>query len=105
MIAAMVVPFGCRSIASTASCLEEDRAGAFVGAGFVAAAFCFDFGFDWPTWLALTEPFAPRADLRIVFVDLDFDFLVAIWLSLCERQHSALPLARAREVVRRGLKG
>src|SRR5580658_2457453 len=64
MIVAMVVPFGCRSIASTVSCLEEDREGVFADAGFVTAAFRFAFGFDLAGPPALTEAFTPRDDLR-----------------------------------------
>src|ERR1700722_1465143 len=82
MIAAMVVPFGCRSIASTASCLDEGRASAFADPGFAATALEFAFAVDLPDPVALTEPFAERGDLCAVFLALGFDLPVAIWISL-----------------------
>jgi hypothetical protein len=45
MIAAIVVPLGRRNIASTASCLEDEGAGTFADAAFVAAMSDV-FGFD-----------------------------------------------------------
>jgi hypothetical protein len=105
MIAAMVVPFGWRSIASTASCLEAEGAGAFVDTGFVAAVPGSGVGFDWAEPLALTAPFVGQGDLRTVLADLDLFLLVAIWLSLCERQHLVLPLTQVREMHQRGPKG
>ena len=82
MIAAMAVPFGRRNIASTASCLEDEGAGAFAEAAFVAAAPGAVSGFDWAGPFALAALFAARDDLRTGLADLDFDLLVAIWLSL-----------------------
>jgi hypothetical protein len=80
MMAVMVVPFGWRNIASTASCFEEG-AGAFADAAFVAAT--FDEAVDLDRVALLLEVrFSARAVLRAAFADLDFDVLVAIWLSL-----------------------
>src|SRR5579863_8350538 len=71
MIAAIVVPFGCRSIPRTVSCLEPvDLAEAAFGVA----------PFD-----RAKLRFADRAG-RVFWVmrlaDFDLDFLVAIWLSL-----------------------
>src|SRR5258708_16765689 len=81
MIAAIVVPLGRRNIASTASCLEDEGAGALADATFVAVTSDV-FGFDRAGRLACAAPFAARDDLRTALADLDVDFLVAIWLSL-----------------------
>src|SRR3984957_14377391 len=62
MIAAMVVPFGFRSIVSTASCLDEGRASGFADAGFAATALEFAFAVDLTDPVALTERFAERSD-------------------------------------------
>src|ERR1700722_3437429 len=80
IIAAIVVPFGCRSIASTASCL--DGPDALAEAGLPTVTHGTAFGFDEAGPFAETVPFAARGDLRAALVDLDFDLLVAIWLSL-----------------------
>jgi len=72
MIVAIVVPFGWRSIASTASCLEEDGTDAFADVALVAPAFCFGLDLVWEV------PFAARGDLRTGLTDLNFDFLAAI---------------------------
>src|SRR5947209_17328234 len=62
MIAAMVVPFGSRSIASTVSCLEEDGAVAFDDAGCeTALSACAGFGRAGT--LLLARRFAARGDL------------------------------------------
>jgi hypothetical protein len=82
MIVAMVVPFGLRSIASTADCLDDEDAGDFDEAVFEAAALVAAAGFDRAGALLLTGRFVVRDDLRVVFADFDFDLLVAIWLSL-----------------------
>src|ERR1700692_1038550 len=66
MIAAIVVPLGWRSSASTISCFEEGGA-----AVLTAPIFGFGFGCAWP--LAFGAPFAPLGDLRAVPVVLDFD--------------------------------
>ena len=76
----MVVPFGWRNIASTASCFEEG-AGAFSDAAFLAATFDEAVDLDRVA-LFLELRFSARAGLRTVFADLDFDVLVAIWLFL-----------------------
>jgi len=75
MIAAMVVPFGRRSNASTSSRFDEDGAVAFADAGFVAAASIFGVG---ARPLALVVPLAPRGDLPAVRVALGFDLRAAI---------------------------
>jgi hypothetical protein len=81
MIAAIVVPFASRSIASTASCLEEDGAAAVGDAGFDVTALDDAVDLDRVALLLVGRFFA-RAGLRAAFADLDFDVLVAIWLSL-----------------------
>ena len=81
MIAAIVVPFVSRSIASTVSCLEEDGAAAFGDAGFDVTALDEAVDFDRAA-LLLVGLFSARAGLGAALVDLDFDVLVAIWLSL-----------------------
>jgi hypothetical protein len=58
MIVAMLVPFGWRSIESTASCLEEDGTDAFADVTLVAPAVCLGFDLVWEV------PFAARGDLR-----------------------------------------
>src|SRR5450631_1618219 len=76
MIAAIVVPFGCRSIPRTVSCFDEvpvDLAGACLGAAILDAAVdrgALRFRVDW----------AGRDCLVVRFAD--FDFLAAIWPSL-----------------------
>jgi hypothetical protein len=80
MIAVMEVPFGSRSIPSTASCLEDERAGTFADTVLVTATSDV-LGFNWVKPLVVTAPFALRDDLWAGFADLDRDLLVAIWLS------------------------
>jgi hypothetical protein len=76
------VPFGSCSIFSTADCFEDEAAGDFGDAGFVAAVFEAVIRFD-PVWrLPLAVRFAVRGDLRVVFADFDFDLLMAIWPSV-----------------------
>src|SRR5216684_4510273 len=81
MIAAIVVPLGSRSIASTVSCLDDEDAGDFDDAPFKAAALVAAVDFDRVGTVLLTGRFVVRDDLRAVFADFDFDLLVAIWLS------------------------
>src|ERR1700730_12827420 len=78
MIAAMVVPFGRRSIASTASCLEDEGAGAFADATFVAAAPGSALDFDWAGPLALAALFVARGDLRAVLAEFELELRSAI---------------------------
>src|ERR1700686_818599 len=74
MIAAIVLPFASRSIASTASCLEEEGAAAFGDAGFDGTA--FDEAVDLNRVLPLlVGRFFARAGLRAALADLDFDVL------------------------------
>ena len=79
MIAAIVVPFGCRSIRSTASCFDE------------APVDLAEPGLDVAAWAAVddraglrfpAEDGAVRDCLVIRFADFDFVLLVAIRLSL-----------------------
>jgi hypothetical protein len=58
MIAAIVVPFASRSIASTASCLEEDGAAAFGDAGFDVTALDEAAGLDRAATALLVGRFA-----------------------------------------------
>ena len=96
----MVVPFGWRSIATTASCLDEDWRGNFAEVGLAAAPAPGPLGFDWALPLVLATPL--RGDLRAILADVDFDLLVAIRLPLGMRQHQVLPLTQAREMVAGG---
>src|ERR1700733_8303778 len=80
MIAAIVVPFASRSIASTVSCLEVDGAAAFGDADFDVTA--LDEATDFDRAALLLVRLSARAGLGAALVDLDFDVLVAIWLSL-----------------------
>jgi hypothetical protein len=94
MIAAMVAPFGRRSMASTVACLEERASRG--RAGLEVAVLAFD---DPP---ALAGRFAGRGDLA---ADADFVagltfVLLAIWLSLHGRQHHLLPPPQARRIGR-----
>src|ERR1700723_2725061 len=75
MIAAIVVPFASRSIASTASCLEEDGAAAFGDAGFDVTVLDEAVDLDRVA-LSLVGLFSARAGLRAALADLDFDVLV-----------------------------
>jgi hypothetical protein len=81
MITAIVVPLGSYSIFSTADCLDDEEAGDFDEAAFEAAALVAPVGFGRAGALLLAGRFTVRDGLRAVFADLDFDFLVAIWLS------------------------
>jgi len=79
MIAAIVAPFGWRSIPRTVSCFDEARvrlAAAFVGAVVLDAAV------DWVALRFPDEAFMELGFLVPRFAALDFDLLVAIWLSL-----------------------
>src|SRR5258708_39566179 len=82
MIAAIVVPLGSRSIASTLSCLDDEDAGDFDDAACEAAALVAAVNLDRSGAVLLMERFVGRDDLRTVFADFDFDLLVAIWPSL-----------------------
>jgi len=81
MIAAIVVPFGSCSIFSTADCLEDEDRGDFDNGVFEAAELFVAVAFGRAGTPLLAERFAVRDDLRAVFADFDFGFLVAIWLS------------------------
>jgi hypothetical protein len=80
----------------------DDRVAIFADAGFVVLAMlesAFAIGLTEP--LPLTEPFAERGDLRAVFVDLDFDLLIAIWISLMSTTASGAA-TNTSPVVKRG---
>jgi hypothetical protein len=92
----MVVPFGWRSIANTASCLEGEDADAFDDAVFEATAIEEAVSLDRAETLLLARRFAVLDDLRTAFADLDFDLPVAMRLpaQLIRRCHlSALRCA------------
>jgi len=78
MIAAIVVPLGSRSIASTVSCLDDEGAGDFGDAAFEAAAFDAAVDLGRAATLLLPARFAARDDARAAFADFDFGLLVAI---------------------------
>jgi hypothetical protein len=82
MMATMVVPLGCRSIASTCSCLEPDRVVGFDGFGFDNVAFANAAGFDRTEAWRFDGRFAVRAGLDAFFTGFDLRLMVAIWLSL-----------------------
>src|ERR1700716_4028651 len=81
IMAAIVVPFGWRSIASTASCLEGEGADAFDDAVFEAAAIEEAASLDRAETFLLARRFALLDDLRTAFADFGFGLLVAIWPS------------------------
>src|SRR6266404_4445830 len=78
MIAAMVVPFGCRSSTRTVSCLDEagDLATALLEVAALGTASAF------PTLRFLDKATPVRARFVALFADFDLDLLVAIWPSL-----------------------
>src|SRR6267154_2698195 len=79
MMAAIVVPFGCRSSPSTASCLDDPLVALPVACldvtvwGAVAA---------FPAPGLLAEDRLDRSRLPMLLEDFALDCLVAIWLSL-----------------------
>src|SRR6266403_5328425 len=81
MIAAIVVPLGSRSIASTLSCLDDEDRGDFDDAACEAAALVAAVDFNRVGTVRLTGRFFVRDGLRAVFADFDFDLFVAIWPS------------------------
>src|SRR6266478_8592565 len=101
MIAAIVVPLGSRSIASTVSCLDDEDGGDFDDAACEAAALVAAVNLDRPGTVLLIERFVVRDDLRTVFADFDFDLLVAIWPSSgsttasCAATDTTPPIGRA----------
>src|ERR1700716_4596582 len=64
MIATIVVPFGSYSIFSTADCLDDEDAGDFADAAFVAAALVAAGGFDRAGALLSAGGFSLPARLR-----------------------------------------
>src|SRR5258707_8268345 len=101
MIAAIVVPLGSRSIASTLSCLDNEDAGDFDDAAREVTALVAGVDFDRVGTVLLMERFVVRDDLRPVFADFDFDLLVAIWPSSgsttasCAATDTTPPIGRA----------
>jgi len=91
MIAAMVVPFGCRSIPRTVSCFDEALVDLREAAFWVAT---LDAAGDLVTFRFSLEDGAVRDCLVVCFADFDLCLLVAMWPSLCQRQR-ALPLTQA----------
>jgi hypothetical protein len=73
MIAAIVVPFVSRSIASTVSCLEEDGAAAFGDAGFDVTALDEAVDFDRAAPLLVGSFLRVRVCVRPWW----------IWISMC----------------------
>jgi hypothetical protein len=79
MIAAMVVPLGRRSIASTVSCFEDRVFDGSGGAGFgVSGVFDLVGAFEVAGAHLLVGRFLGRLNLRVVFTDFGFDLVVAI---------------------------
>src|SRR6478672_128788 len=93
MMAAIVVPFGCRSSLSTASCLEDPPV-ALSAACLELTALCATAVFPAPGFLA--EERLDRSRLAMRLEDFGFDCLVAIWpLPRCQRQHHVLSPTQA----------
>src|SRR5258706_13255903 len=93
MIAAMVVPFGCRNIPRTVSCLDEALVS--LTAAFLSAA-ALDAAVDRTALRFPLENGGVRDCLVVRFAAFDLVLVVAIWLPPpCQRQHQALPLTRA----------
>lgn len=86
----MVVPFGCRSIPRTASCFDEARVGFAVWLGATVSDAVFDLAVLRFVLVGLVA-----RGLLMGFEGFGFALLVAIWLSLCRRQHQVLPLTQA----------
>ena len=74
MIAAMVAPFGCRSIASTVSCLDGAEVAGFDGRDFFGAAFDAAGGL----LVRLAGRRTEGADLRAASVGFGMGLRVAI---------------------------
>src|SRR5258706_3904549 len=92
MIAAIVVPFGCRSIPRTVSCFDE------VLVDLLEVAFgvvTLDTAADLVALRFPAEDRTGRDCLAMRFADFDSCLLMATWLSLCQRQRQALPLTQA----------
>src|SRR6266403_1684501 len=96
MIAAMVVPFGCRSIPRTVSCFDEALVDLREAAFWVAT---LDAAGDLVTFRFSLEDGAVRDCLVVCFADFDLCLLVAMWPSLCQRQR-ALPLTQSPAIGR-----
>src|SRR3954452_3597632 len=79
IMAARVVPLGSQSIFSTVDCLEDEAAGA-PDDGAVGGAPAATF--DTTGTLLLVGGFTARRGLSAGFAAFDFDFRVAIWISL-----------------------
>jgi hypothetical protein len=90
--------------------LEEDDAVAFGDAAFAPLSFARAAGFDRAGALLFADRFAARPGLRDGFAGLDFDLLLAIWLSIyvsdsiecCHRHGPADVLAGRTEGVTEG---
>src|SRR5229473_7969083 len=92
MIAAMVVPFGCRNIPRTVSCFDEALVS--LTAAFLGAA-GLDADLDRTALRFPLEDGGVRDCLVVRFAAFDL-VLVAIWLPpRCQRQHHVLPLTQA----------
>ena len=93
MMAAMVVPFGCRSIASTVSCLDGAEVAGFDGRDFFGAA--FDAAGGLLVRLAGRRTEAGR--LACGLGGFWYGFAGSHrGIPSCQRQHHVLPLARPR---------
>src|SRR5258708_32913912 len=93
MIAAMVVPFDCRNIPRTVSCLDEAPVG--LPAAFLVAA-ALDVAVDRTALRFPLEDRVVRDRLVVRFAAFDLVLVVAIWLPpRCQRQHHVLPLTQA----------
>src|ERR1700733_5287771 len=103
MIAAMVVPLGSRSIARTVACFDEAAVASFA-AGFVTADFAAaaGAGFDRTGRCFFAGRFAEEAILRTDLAGFDFDFVVAIWLSIMSTTASRAATAPAPPIGRGG---
>jgi len=99
MIAAMVVPFGCRNIPRTVSCLDEapvDLAEAAFG------VFTLDAPGDRAELRFPLEDGVVRDCLVVRFADFGLRLLVAIWLSLLSRTASCAATDTSPAIARGG---
>src|SRR3984893_10497634 len=101
MIAAIVVPFGCRRLPSTDSCFDES----LVDLGEA----CFDVvtldvlvAFDCVVRRFFAGDRAGRDGLLGRFADFDLGLLVAIWLSLCSTTASSAATDTSPAIPRGG---
>src|SRR5713101_6845290 len=102
MIAAIVVPFGCRSIPRTVSCLDKALVDLTDACLEVAT---LDTAFDRAAVRFPAEDLISRDFLVIRFADFELVLLVAIWLSLMSTTASCAATDTTPPIQGRGERG